>query len=594
VIDLLGLGETYPLQDVAVKDERLKVPFDTTAKIPIDPAQPDVEYQLHDRDQEPVPGTIPQVGTGGEILLETPPIAEDVTYMILASKLRWQGIEGHPGREAYLHQEATVKVGLDLSLDARILAGLLDPLIENPADTDPRIVDHGAEVEVQVDKSQEGVDYCLLHLVDGVEEVLSQEVRGTRHDIVLCTVPMPEDTEIRIRATKTFDPSEDRDPEIGLLEVVLPLKVRADPGLEVGIEPSPVIAFAESPQVVIAATQVSASYQVYLRELADRDFLYGGEPPPGGGEVLTVAVAGEEDVRVPRPPRAHAWQVPDGFAAAGEAEPGNGAELRLALPPLTNDSVVIVAARKEHAVSEEPGAGTISSALQLMQAGLVLVRPDPAIGLALLVPVTGSGLSGTVEVAGGQPGVFYFFRVGPDGAELGLPAYFHQLDESDPEQNKGLDQLRIGVDLVVTRDGAGPPADPARAHPPAPQVAIGSLPLEPAPDLHVRALKARTRVGVPLSRSAQIPALPEIGLEQESVPPGTGARIVITDSRVGERYQPFRDGEPVSDARDGNGEDLVFESDPINQETTFEVHVTRPDDPGLVVTRTVELTVGVA
>ncbi len=42
VIDLLGLGETYPLQDTAVSADRLTVAFDTSAKINIFPGQTDV------------------------------------------------------------------------------------------------------------------------------------------------------------------------------------------------------------------------------------------------------------------------------------------------------------------------------------------------------------------------------------------------------------------------------------------------------------------------------------------------------------------------------------------------------------------------
>ncbi len=217
LIDLLGLGETYPLQDVAVSDRRT-VPFGVTAKISIDPGQPDVKYELHDRDGkrltdddgntlDPYPYMID--GTGGEILLETPPIVEDVTYKILARK---------PGREAYLHQETTVKVGLDLTLDARILAPLLRPLTDN----DTRMVGHGGQVDVEIVESQEGVDYRLVHFVDAgqgpEEERLSQDVRGNRHDIKVRTDPIWEPTTIRIRAT--------REPQTGLLPAELPLEVR--------------------------------------------------------------------------------------------------------------------------------------------------------------------------------------------------------------------------------------------------------------------------------------------------------------------------------------------------------------------------------
>ncbi|MCA9657111.1 MAG: hypothetical protein KC486_02100, partial [Myxococcales bacterium] len=47
IIDLLGLGETYPLCDVAVTDE-LKVPFSANARLVVTPSQETVRYELRD------------------------------------------------------------------------------------------------------------------------------------------------------------------------------------------------------------------------------------------------------------------------------------------------------------------------------------------------------------------------------------------------------------------------------------------------------------------------------------------------------------------------------------------------------------------
>ncbi|MGB1015766.1 MAG: hypothetical protein ACPG4T_16635, partial [Nannocystaceae bacterium] len=47
LIDLLGLGETYPLFDVGVTEE-LKVPFNTNARLVVNPSQEAVHYQLRD------------------------------------------------------------------------------------------------------------------------------------------------------------------------------------------------------------------------------------------------------------------------------------------------------------------------------------------------------------------------------------------------------------------------------------------------------------------------------------------------------------------------------------------------------------------
>lgn len=127
LIDLLGLGETNPLRDLPVRNERLTVPLDNAARIPVDNSQLDVSYQLFDRDNKPATRTeggrqfnVEEDGTGDTVLMETPPIQEDVTYRVLARKVV-------TGPEAYLHESAMIKVGLDTSLDAEILAPLLDP-----------------------------------------------------------------------------------------------------------------------------------------------------------------------------------------------------------------------------------------------------------------------------------------------------------------------------------------------------------------------------------------------------------------------------------------------------------------------------------
>ena len=113
LLDLLGLGETYPLQDLAVQSEQPTVEFNTTARICIANSQQGVVYQLCDANKTPV--TRPPVdgqgeevpvtaeGNGATLYLETPPIRGQVTFTIHASKVQ-------SGRAAYLHQ--VVLVGL--------------------------------------------------------------------------------------------------------------------------------------------------------------------------------------------------------------------------------------------------------------------------------------------------------------------------------------------------------------------------------------------------------------------------------------------------------------------------------------------------
>ena len=106
--------------------------------------------------------------------------------------------------------------------------------------TDPRIVDYGSNVAVKVELSQEGVDYSLVIVSANSEVVVSQQdVRGNLGTVVLTSTALTVDTQLHVRATKRFDPSEGRQTQTALLDVVLPLMVRADTGLSVSVTQSP-------------------------------------------------------------------------------------------------------------------------------------------------------------------------------------------------------------------------------------------------------------------------------------------------------------------------------------------------------------------
>jgi hypothetical protein len=112
-------------------------------------------------------------------------------------------------------------------------------------------------------------------------------------------------------------------------------------------------------------------------------------------------------------------------------------------------------------------------------------------GLSLVV-----SQSGQMSVTGGQPGVFYHFRRIGQTDEIGLPAYFHRLDEIDSQQNRGIGQLRLENDFAVARDPDDPNApqvDPAYQHPPNPVVDLESVP--PEDSVRVMAVHSRTGVG---------------------------------------------------------------------------------------------------
>ena len=167
-------------------------------------------------------------------------------------------------------------------------------------------------------------------------------------------------------------------------------------------------------------------------------------------------------------------------------QPGTGGTLACTTPALTHDNLLIVQAYKEY-----QAAPVVSSAIQLEQAALILVRPNPAPALRL-VPVESAATRGALQVFGGQPGVFYYFRREPERAELGLPVYFHKKDETDQTVNKGLDQLMIDVDFVVAAEE--PPA--------APILETGVLP--EGTICSVLAVKAQTGVEVELAQSISL------------------------------------------------------------------------------------------
>ena len=503
VIDLSGFGQTYPIRELTVRDEGLIVPFNQTAKISIEDSQIDVLYQLH-FDQEPVwltqAGTrwvskasggtpIEAPGNGGTLILETYPIDEDITFEIYAKKLL-------SDRDTYLWQKARIRVGLDISLRARIRRSqdvtLLDPALDPVTDEAPRLIDYGHSVEVEIENSQEGVDYELVTQPDPATILSVASVRGDLHNITLTSKPIYEDTDIYIRATKTFDPSENRDTQIALLTAMLPLKVRANPDLAVSVDPEPIIGYNQATSIKLTQTQASVSYQLYRYPLLDRDFIYQASPP---GPILSVDVPNEEPVQVQEPVRGDVWTTPPGYSPVDGAQAGTGGDLSLPLPPLTEDSLIIVRAQKEHLVSSDTGQ-TISTAIQLAHAALVLTKPDPAPSLRVVLT---PGTNNQLQVFDGQAGVFYYFHLAPEDAAISLPAYFHQQDDVDASQNKGLGQLRLEGDFVVAREPEGVSDDLAHT-PPAPPI-LETTSLTDDVTLHVRAVKARTRVATWLDQT---------------------------------------------------------------------------------------------
>ncbi len=469
LIELLGLGKTYPLQDLPVRGEQLKVAFKTTAQIPIEDSQRGVTYQLFDRDKKPV--GLPVEGNGGQLTLETPPVKEDITYRILATQKT-------TGLQAYLHDLAAVTVGLDTTLKARILAQALDPALYQPADVDPRLVDYRSVVRVQVDATQQGVSYRLIKgpgVANG-PEISEQEVPGNLDRIVLQAKQdaIVEDMEIRIRATKTFEASENRAPDIDLLDVKLPLRVRARTDVPVAVAPSPpVVGYGQDATITIGQTQASVTYRLYVHRILDGEYVHGATKDP----VIPVKMEGEP-VQVRKPSQPALWVDPPGYAVAGEAKQGNGGDLTLTLKGPIDDSLVIVRAEKSH---DAPVGKKIASAVQLEQPAVVLVRPDPGPLVSVEKIPIAPGTEYRVVVKGTQGGVKY--QLMDSKGPVGNPGY----DYND----RGIGTTRIEVDFVMDSKG---PAD----------VWLPTGPVQPPITFTIEATKVLTGLTAVLKSTAEV------------------------------------------------------------------------------------------
>lgn len=243
LIDLLGFGRTYPLRDLPLPSFVFVSPGKSAA-IAVEFSQRGVLYALRDRsgaaiqvDGKPVE----LEGTGDTIHLSTPPITEDVEYRILAVKL--EGRDSNQRREAWMHRTVRVEEGVDPTL----LAGLRLPLLDanDAAPGAARLADFAAEVEVEIIDSQEGIVYELLDDADHTRVLSQQTVVGTSGVVVLRTTPVTEDLDLRIRGTRPGDaPGGLR---TSLLDLVLPVRVRANPAIAVEILPSPIVDYAGLP-----------------------------------------------------------------------------------------------------------------------------------------------------------------------------------------------------------------------------------------------------------------------------------------------------------------------------------------------------------
>jgi hypothetical protein len=495
VIDLLGFGRTYPLRDLPLIDHVIVAPG-TPASVTLHFSQMGVDYELRHldgtqamREDQPIKAE----GTGGELVLPTPPITEDISYRILAVKREDAG-DPERRREAWLRETVRIEEGVDPALIVQLRVpgsppgetmALLDTAIDNPRPSDARITDYGASVEVEVLASQEGVIYEVIDNADHARVLSQQPVVGTSGTIVLTFGPVAEDIDLRVRGSKEVGDPEHPEVRTAVLDLILPLRVRANPAATATLVPA-IVAHGGSTVVELGKTQKSASYRVWQRRIRDHEIVFA-QPPA----VATIDVTdGQRTIRVQRPAKPAVWEDLPGFTPFGEAKRGTGGKLQLTLDALDRDAMLLVQAIKQHRKGPLNGGPlTIASAVQLDRALAPLVRPNHAQAIRVLATITGDATQGPLRVIDGQPGVYYALRLASADPAIERPVYFHQRDDIDATFNKGVGQLRIEVDLAIARDAEVAPDQRAQAAPPWPALDTA---LAPGATLHVLARKAMT------------------------------------------------------------------------------------------------------
>jgi hypothetical protein len=337
------------------------------------------------------------------------------------------------------------------------------------------------------------------------DDILSENgkpVRGNQGTITLRSKPVGEDTVIHIRAVKLFDPADRRPPLTAILSTSLPLYVRADPA-RIVTAPA-IVGYKANTGIRIEASQASAAYRVWTRRIADEEYRHGAAAGSStlAGKVVAIPVNGSPDAMVLVPAAPAGSSAPAGFAAEGTGIPGNGGQLQLPLIPPEEDLFIVVEVLKQHDVSDGPPA---SSSIWLAAVSPMLVKPDDKRQLRLQAEFGNGTTIGTLRVLDGQPGVFYTLKSASTKAVVGPPAYFHKLDATNPVFNKGIGQLKLGVDLVVTVNPSAPARKTLAETPPEPPL-LPTDPLAEGTVIAFRAVKAQTGVAVDLAKTVTVTA----------------------------------------------------------------------------------------
>lgn len=497
IIDLLQLGETYPLVDTQVTAQYEKVIFGARPILLVTPSQVGVRYTLYSRGAVVSPSV---EGTGETIAITGPVMNEARSFRVFAEKI------DHPQRRLFLDESVTISVGVRTDLPVTFL----------PADASPpfaagrrevfQLIDYGRSVVVLIRDSQSGISYELVDqrryetdkqnasLAKKTDHGSSAGVLGNGGEIRLESIELTEDVVIGIRARRSVSGQLQSD---DALDTKLSVAVRANPRLRVEARESIFADFASTATLTIDRSQSTVLYSAQIRRLSDLDFLLEA---PKSTQILTATVPGEPDVMV-LDPRASGWpaQTDSGLPANGTVA-GRDGEVELVVGPIMDDCVVVVTAVKDHSAvidiqMDREWLAPRQSRIPLTQAVLILARPQPVPAMSLQLQPDEPGSPPRLLVAGGEPGVLYRFYIQANDHEIGA-AYFHKTQVNDSSVNRGLELLRIENDFIIPRDpvrdrGAAP-LDLSRQRPPDPELYLSALPAEPT--LFVMARKLRTGV----------------------------------------------------------------------------------------------------
>jgi hypothetical protein len=566
MIELLGLGLPWPLRDVPLPAE-LVVTQGSSAAITLGFSQIGVRYQLWDRDTEaPLQPPVTADGSGKALELATPSILSDRTFRVRAVKADAAPPVGE--RATWLKGEIRMIEGINTSLVPAFRdLPRVDP--GAPAAFTARLCDHGVTVQVEIPSSQNGITYDLVDRVDqaaGVDQQQSRSagVSGNGGTITLSYPFAGEDRDLQVRARRTVPTGSGI--QVALLSTILPLRVRADRSVPLALV-APVLNPDESGtlQVGSGATkaQQGVTYQLWSRRIADEEFITDPfQPPPSAHQPSLAVNADGRTVRVaPPPPTAEAEALTTlKFTPLSPPQVGNSNTLSFDLGPSSGDTTWLALASKTHRLDPldgpTPAFGT--STVQLEQAVVLLVRPDPAVQLTL-VRWQQDATSGLWQLQGGEPGVYYLFS--SDGSPLGAEAYVHQADVLDPPNARGLDRLRVEVDLAIAADPL--PSAPRVNGPPTPLLELALTADALADPVKVRARRAMTGLQSDLNKPPML-----VRVEPASVPAGSQAKIMLL-GRAGNIYGLELDSVPAGAPQAGDGSELTFPTDPLSRTTAF-------------------------